>query len=387
MRRPLIFLALVPTSIAASAPVQRAADPLDSELARAKTEASAAQLEAERLNKLADRQRNAADRLRVQQEAAAEAIAAAEAQISATDAEARLLAARVAGQRDALRKQRAPASALLGGLAMMAQRPPILALADHGGTDELVRVRLLLDSTLPVIRKRTASLSAEVARGRLLETKLAAAKQDAIVRRKELGTRQQEFAALEQQALRSAEQSGFAALGAGDVALSRGETGDALAAARQRRRSAALIAAEVERLGVPPTRPFAPEGRVMPALHYRLPAAATVTDGFGSVSENGIRSRGITMATRRGVPVAAPADGTLLFAGPYRSQDGVIIINHGAGWNTLILNAATELRVGARLRSGEPIGRALGPITVELSRNGHHLSPALIAGSSATLSK
>jgi septal ring factor EnvC (AmiA/AmiB activator) len=87
------------------------------------------------------------------------------------------------------------------------------------------------------------------------------------------------------------------------------------------------------------------------------------------------------------VPVAAPADGTLLFAGPYRSQDGVIIINHGAGWKTLILNAATELRVGARLRSGEPIGRALGPITVELSRNGHHLSPALIAGSSATLSK
>lgn len=387
MLRSLFFLAVIPASIAASAPVRQASDPLDADLARARAEAQAAQREAERLGKAADQQRDAAEKLRVQQVAAAQAIAAAEARISAADAEARLLATRVASQREALRRQRAPASALLGGLAMMAQRPPILSLADQGGTDEFVRVRLLLDSTLPVIRKRTASLAAQVARGRQLETQLATAREGAVLRRKELISRQQEFAQLEQQALRAAEQSGFAALGAGDVALSRGETGEALAEARQRGRSAELVAAQVERLGAPPSRPFAPEGRAIPLLTYRLPAEAAVADGFGSVSNNGIRSRGITMATRRGAQVAAPANGTLLFAGPYRSQDGIVIIDHGDGWKSLILNAATELKAGAKVRSGEPIGRALGPITVELSRNGQHLSPALIAGSSAALSK
>ena len=42
----------------------------------------------------------------------------------------------------------------------------LLVLADRGGTDELVKVRLLLDATLPVIRSRTGRLSAELAQGR-----------------------------------------------------------------------------------------------------------------------------------------------------------------------------------------------------------------------------
>ncbi|HET7709787.1 MAG TPA: peptidoglycan DD-metalloendopeptidase family protein, partial [Sphingomicrobium sp.] len=342
---------------------------------------------ADRLTKDADRQRDSAAKLRVRQEAAALAIAAAEAQISAADAEARLLSAKVAAQRDALRRQRAPASALLGGLAMMAQRPPLLALADRAGTDEFVRIRMLLDSTLPVIRQRTAALAGQIERGRRLEARLASARQGALARRGDLQARQREFAALEQQALRSAEQSGFAALDAGDVALSRGETGQALAHARQRGQSAARLAAQLAALGSPPERPFAPEGKPSRAIDYQLPANATVTDGFGSVSDSGIRSRGISMATRRGETLSAPASGTILFAGPYRSHDGIIIIAHGGGWMSLIVNAATDLPKGSRVRLGQPIGRSLGPIGVELSRNGQHLSPALIAGSSPTLSK
>jgi len=387
MRRPILVLALVTASVAASAPVLSAADALDAELARARSEANAAVREAQRLTELAGRQRDAAASLRTRQEAAAQAIAAAEAGISAADAEARLLAERLERQRDMLRRQQAPASALLAGLAMMAERPPILTLAEKGGTDEFVRVRLLLDSTLPVIRERTAALSQQLARGRRLEEQLASARQARVARRKDLQTRQEEFAALEQQVLRLADQTGLAALGAGDVALARGEVGEALTASQRSGRSAARTAAAVAALGSPPARPFPPEGPATLAIDYRLPAEGTVTDGFGSVSDNGIRSRGITMATRRGDGLVAPAAGTILFAGPFRSQDGVIIIDHGKGWKSLILNAATDLEKGAKVRPGKEIGRALGPIGVELSRNGQHRSPALIAGSSATLSK
>ena len=93
------------------------------------------------------------------------------------------------------------------------------------------------------------------------------------------------------------------------------------------------------------------------------------------------------MAARRGETLVAPADGTILFAGPYRNQDGIIIIDHGNGWKSLILNATAAGKPGTKVRAGELLGHSLGPIGVELSRNGQHLSPALIAGSSATLSK
>jgi hypothetical protein len=54
---------------------------------------------------------------------------------------------------------------------------------------------------------------------------------------------------------------------------------------------------------------------------------------------------------------------------------------------TLIVNVASPLRPGAKVRLGDAVGRALGPLQVELSQNGHRVSPALIAGSSQSLSK
>jgi ribosomal protein L11 len=53
----------------------------------------------------------------------------------------------------------------------------------------------------------------------------------------------------------------------------------------------------------------------------------------------------------------------------------------------LIINLNSPLRQGARVAAGDPLGHALGQLGVELSHNGQHASPALIAGSSATLSK
>ena len=388
MRRAALIFAVMAASVAASAPVRPPADPIDAALAQARVEAARAEAQAKRLTALAERQQDEATKLGAQQQAAAEAIAAAEAQISAADLNARRLAIRLDMQRAALRRQQAPASALLGGLAMMAQRPPLLAVADNGGTEEFVRVRLLLSATMPVIRQRTAALRDALDKGRKLELAAADAQRATRARRDDLAKRQAEFAALEQRALRLAEKSGSAALGAGDVALTSGEEGERLSDALARGKSAARLAAEIATFGEPLARPFAADGaRPPPPLAYRLPANAPVTDGLGSVSDSGIRSRGLMMATPRGAALVVPADGTVLFAGAFRGHDGIIIIDHGRGWKTLILNAATEARRGASVRFGQPLGQALGPISVELSRNGRHFSPALIAGSSQSLSK
>jgi murein DD-endopeptidase MepM/ murein hydrolase activator NlpD len=137
-----------------------------------------------------------------------------------------------------------------------------------------------------------------------------------------------------------------------------------------------------------PASPFVPEGNgPRPPFAYQLPAAASVTDGLASVSASGVRSRGLTLATRRGMPLTAPADGVVKFAGPFRDYDGVLIIDHGGGWLSLIVNVASTLRPGDKISRGQDIGRALGPLQVELSQNGRRISPALIAGSSQNLSK
>jgi septal ring factor EnvC (AmiA/AmiB activator) len=105
------------------------------------------------------------------------------------------------------------------------------------------------------------------------------------------------------------------------------------------------------------------------------------------VDASGVKARGITLATPRGGAVVAPATGVVRFAGPFRDYDGILIIDHGGGWMSLIVNLTSEMSVGTRVEVGRPVGRALGPIDIELSQNGRRLSPALIAGSSVSLSK
>jgi septal ring factor EnvC (AmiA/AmiB activator) len=153
---------------------------------------------------------------------------------------------------------------------------------------------------------------------------------------------------------------------------------------RSARAVASLLASEEPA----PPRPFGSAGTLArPPFAYDLPATAPVIEGLGAVNDSGVRSRGTSFATARGAAVTAPADGVVRFSGPFRNYDGIVIVDHGAGWMSLVVNVSSPLKPGQKVARGDPLGRALGPIEVELSRNGQRFSPALIAGSSQTLSK
>ena len=385
----LLAVATLSLLAAASAAQQPAAGPVDGAIRAARAEQAAAQAEAAKYEGIAAKARDEAARLRAEQQAAAQAIDAAEARISASDGELRLASAYVAAHRRALAEQQRPISSLLAGLATMAERPPLLALADRGGTDELVKVRILLDSTLPVIRARTARLSAQLAQGQRLERAMLAARTELTRSRQELDSRRQDFAALERRATERALASGGRSLSAGDVAIAASEDVERLHQAEGSSRQALRLAAELAGAAPSPPRPVSPEpARALRApFEYRLPAAARVTEGLGSVSASGVQSRGLSLATARGAAVVAPAAGVVRFSGPFRDYDGILILDHGHGWMTLIVNVASPLTPGAKVQLGDSVGRALGPLQVELSQNGQRISPALIAGSSQSLSK
>jgi septal ring factor EnvC (AmiA/AmiB activator) len=157
------------------------------------------------------------------------------------------------------------------------------------------------------------------------------------------------------------------------------DLGGEAAAAAAARRAAALVA----RQPLAPPRPFAPDAAApAPSLAFALPTRAPVIEGLGSVNASGVRSRGIRFASPRGSALTAPAAGTVLFAGPYRDHDGVLVIDHGGGWTSLLIDVAPSVVRGARVAPGEPLGRALGDVRLELRHDGQPQPAALIAGSS-----
>jgi septal ring factor EnvC (AmiA/AmiB activator) len=199
--------------------------------------------------------------------------------------------------------------------------------------------------------------------------------------------RRQRFAQLEATASDRASRLAGGALVAGDRVLAADEQLDSAGSDAAERQAARRVASRLALLDFAPARPMRGDSALpREDFAYSLPVSGKLAEGLGSVSRTGISSRGIRFETARGTPVAVPADGTIQFAAPYRAQDGIVIIEHGDGWTSLLLGVASDLRRGTKVRRGENLGRALGPLGVELRRNGVPVSPALIAASSVPLS-
>src|SRR5579864_422261 len=386
--KPRLLLLLSPLLVAASGPLVPDAQPLDQALKQARAQQVVADAETARLQDAASKARGEAERFSAQQAAAAEAIEAAEAQITAADMQSRLANAYVAAHQAQLDEEQRPLSSLLAGLAVMAQRPPLLALANGGGADDLVKVEVLLDSTLPVIRNRTRALSLQLSQGEKLEAAAKGAVRDLEHSRQKLAARRQEFEVLEERALEQSLATGGKALSQGDVSIAASEQIERLQGEESSKRNARQLASLLASEQPSPPRPFAPAGP-KPGLPfaYQLALNAPAIEGLGAVNKSGVRSRGTRFASARGALVSAPADGIVRFSGPFRDYDGILILDHGGGWISLIVNLSSPLRAGDRVSLGDSLGRALGPVEVELSHNVQRFSPAIIAGSSQTLSK
>jgi septal ring factor EnvC (AmiA/AmiB activator) len=389
MMKRLLFIAtiLAPALAAASVPIEPARETIGQALGRIAAETRAAEARVAVLEKREAAANDEAGRLRAERERAAADIAVTEARIASADL--RLTAARLAveARSASLARRQAPLAALLAGLATMGRRPPVLALADGTSISELVRIRALIDGSMPVIAQRSAALRAEIGEGRRLAAKAAAARREVAAARTELVEKQQQFAVLEAKASARAAGLRAEAAGADDQRLAGGETlldlgGEAAAAAEARKAARALTA-----LPMAPARPVAPDSPgAKPGIAYVLPTNAPVLDGLGTVSASGVRSRGLRFATARGSAILAPAAGTILFAGAYRDHDGIVVIDHGGGWTSLFVDVAPSVRRGDRVATGAPLGRALGDVALELREAGQPRSAALIAGSSRLLS-
>ena len=351
----------------------------------AKSQAEEAIRRSQQLDREAARATDEAAKARAAASAVAARIEAAEAELTAAETRIRIVEALRAQQRARLAERQEPVARLTAALQTMARRPPALALVQPGSIDEVVRVRSLLASTLPVIRARTAGLREEIRAGNALRQQAEAARAALIAGQEELRKQRIAFARLEAQQRRRSEALATSALFESDRALALGEEARDLAALMGTREYQARLRASLSELPGPLPRPGS-GGETEPAggTRYRLPVAGRLVRGTGEISDAGVHARGLTFETAPGAPVAAPRAGRVVYAGPFRGYDEIVMIDHGGGWTSVVTGlSGLAVRVGDRVAMGAPLGR-VSPgeprVSVELRRSGRPVAIAPLLG-------
>ena len=352
-----------------------------------KRAAAAAARRASELAAAADAERDAADRARREEQALAARVTAAEAELATAAARVALVERLLADQRAKLGVAQDPVARLLAALQTLARRPAIVAFAQPGSVGDLVHVRAVLGSALPAVRQRTAGIRADLIETRRLKASAALAAEALRKGRIRLEADRVALAELEAAHRRRGAELGRGALGESDRALALGERARDLVDGMADTRTAQATAASLFALAGPVPRPLAPGSRppAPPRGVYRRPVTGDLIVGFDELSHSGVRSRGLTFATRAGARVVAPAGGIVRYAHRFRGYGMIVILDHGQGWSSLLTGLGVlAVKPGDRIAAGATIGaapREEPQITVELRRRGRPVDAAALMGS------
>jgi murein hydrolase activator len=108
---------------------------------------------------------------------------------------------------------------------------------------------------------------------------------------------------------------------------------------------------------------FASPDRLQPALPFettkgslRFPAQGQYVKHFGDADASGSPLKGISLQTRGEARITAPADGWVVYAGPFRSYGQLLIINAGGGYHILLAGMSRiDVSLGQFVLAGEPV--------------------------------
>lgn len=122
------------------------------------------------------------------------------------------------------------------------------------------------------------------------------------------------------------------------------------------------------------------------AVYPHLPTQGQVIKGYNSVNNTGTHHRGLTILAGPGAPVKTLKDGRIIYNGPFRHFNWLIIVEHANSMHTLYGNlASSTLKVGNFVEAGDTIGflpKQIKPeLYFELRKAGLPTDPALLLAS------
>jgi septal ring factor EnvC (AmiA/AmiB activator) len=309
-----------------------------------------------------------------------------EAKVAATEDRLKPLDENERNIRKSLDGRRAVIGEVLAALQRIGHRPPPALISSPEDALQAVRTAMVLGAVLPEMRQAVASLASDLS-GLIAVRKQIAAEQ---VRLKaevaSLTSEQTRMTALvderqKQQAEREkalqAEQSH-----ANDLAHQVDNLQDLIAKLEQGLDPATKAAREAS----PPDSRTAlaalnDPGRLAPAVkfaslrgHIPIPVNGVKLKEFGAPDGIGGVEKGVSLATRAGAQVTAPADGWVVYAGPFRSYGQLLILNVGGGYHVLLAGMdRISVDLGQFVLTGEPVA---------VMGNTSHIAAVLAAGSS-----
>ncbi|MEW9806100.1 murein hydrolase activator EnvC [Mesorhizobium sp. ZMM04-5] len=283
------------------------------------------------------------------------------------------------GIRQSLAGRREVLAEVLGALQRMGLNPPPAILVTPEDALASVRSAIMLGAVVPGLRHETEALVADLTElSRIAASiedergRLTAAFSEQLAEKKRL-----ELLVAEKQRLRTEHETALDAeqKRSEDLAGKARSLKDLIAALEtQAEESAKARAAEAERrkrsdelaaLPIPEVNQLAPAA-AFSALRGKIawPAAGKFARRFGDKDGNGGVMQGDTLATQSGAIVTAPSDGSVLYAGPFRSYGQLLILNAGDGYH-VVLAGMSRISVvsGQSVLAGEPIG-AMGEARV-----------------------
>jgi septal ring factor EnvC (AmiA/AmiB activator) len=275
---------------------------------------------------------------------------------------------------------------VLAALQRMGRQPPPALIASPEDALQSVRTAIVLGAVLPEMRREVESLANDLsellavrkkinAERERLKAEVAAldgerARMAALVeeRQKQLAEREK---ALEAERSRT-----------GTLAQQVDNLKDLIAKLEQGLDPATR---ELREAGRTDSRPalsaFRDPGRLAPAVAFAslrgrvpIPVNGVKLKEFGAPDASGGSEKGISIATRAGAQVTAPADGWVVYAGPFRSYGQLLILNVGGGYHVLLAGMdRISVDLGQFVLTGEPVA---------VMGNGSHIAAILATGSS-----
>ncbi len=300
-----------------------------------------------------------------------------QAQVRMTEIEKRLDLA--TGSEEAIRasleSRRAVLAEVLAVLQRMRRGMPPALLASPEDALQSVRTAMMLGAVLPELRSESQALAGdlnelvELRKNIAQEKERLAAEAAAFARDNE---KLQSLVVARQGALKDNEQKlaeqrrrlSELALQSPDVRdlINRSET--EIAASNRAAEEAKAADAARARAGTRTAAlPFGDPARLAPKIAFAdakgllpLPVSGKIVKTFGASDGLGGTEKGLSLATRPGVPVAAPSDGWVAFSGPYRTYGQLLILNAGGGYYVVLAGMERiTVEVGQFVLAGEPV--------------------------------
>ena len=308
-----------------------------------------------------------------------------ESKVADTDTRLTPLDAQESTIRTSLAGRRGVIGEVLAALQRIGRRPPPALIASPAGALPAVRTASVLGAVLPEMRDQVAALAADLSSLLAVRKKIDDERDTLKQQLASLGGERTRMTALvdERQKQEAEREKALMAerTRATDLAKQAGTLKDLIAKLEQGLDPATRAAREAARGEQRPLSTLQDPGRMAPSVAFAslrgrvpIPVNGVKLKVFGDSDGTGGTEKGASIATRAGAQVTAPADGWVVYAGPFRSYGQLLILNVGGGYHVLLAGMdRISVDLGQFVLTGEPVA---------VMGNGSQIAAILATGSS-----